>query len=195
MVFGFLRRKKAAEPAEPAPEPLYTASPTEAVPIDSVLGGIDAISSSGLPRPGSRTEDAGSSRVFTPEELEPSASPYRNNGPVRPTIRQALKTVTWNDFRQLHKVPCLREGMLPGISSGIAIGAVMFSTGSSTLRAGHWAVGTFFGISSFLFVQCRQDRHRSMLATKLVEQTLRRQQQIQRTRVGDARPKEPAQLF
>lgn len=41
-----------------------------------------------------------------------------------PKLGDAVKTVRWQDFLQVHMYPCVRESMLTGIGSGFAVGGV-----------------------------------------------------------------------
>ena len=41
-----------------------------------------------------------------------------------PSLTEAVKTVRWQDFQQVHMYPCVRESLLFGIGGGFGIGGV-----------------------------------------------------------------------
>lgn len=89
-----------------------------------------------------------------------------------PTTIDALKSIRVEDFRELHKKPCVRDALLTGIGSGFAIGGttaifgsklavwVGYSTSLTHLsseplwRACNWAVGSFAAGSFFMYQYC-----------------------------------------
>ena len=40
------------------------------------------------------------------------------------TITDAAKTIKWEEFKSLHKKPCVRDSLLAGIGTGFAFGSV-----------------------------------------------------------------------
>jgi cytochrome c oxidase assembly protein subunit 20 len=40
------------------------------------------------------------------------------------SISDAIKTVRWGDFKNVHMYPCARESFLTGIGAGFAVGGV-----------------------------------------------------------------------
>jgi len=50
-------------------------------------------------------------------------------------VADALKAVKVNDFKEIHKKPCVRDAFLPGIGAGFAVGgirAIMGGTSAAT---------------------------------------------------------------
>ncbi|KAH8592286.1 hypothetical protein B0O99DRAFT_484790, partial [Bisporella sp. PMI_857] len=47
------------------------------------------------------------------------------------SLKDAVKTVRWQDFLQVHMYPCVRESFLTGIGGGFGIGALRAVFGGS----------------------------------------------------------------
>ena len=45
-------------------------------------------------------------------------------------VTDALKAIKLEDFRELHKKPCVRDALLPGIGAGFAVGGMRAIMGS-----------------------------------------------------------------
>ncbi|EON66963.1 hypothetical protein W97_06079 [Coniosporium apollinis CBS 100218] len=71
-----------------------------------------------------------------------------------PTTIDALKSIRVEDFRELHKKPCVRDALLTGIGSGFAIGGTTAIFGKPLWRACNWAVGSFAAGSFFMYQYC-----------------------------------------
>lgn len=46
-----------------------------------------------------------------------------------PGIRDALETITLDDFKKVHQQPCFREANLSGMGAGFAVGGLHFVFG------------------------------------------------------------------
>lgn len=44
--------------------------------------------------------------------------------PAIPNLSEAVKTLRWQDFSQVHMYPCVRESLLTGIGAAFAMGGV-----------------------------------------------------------------------
>jgi len=51
-----------------------------------------------------------------------------------PTLTAAVKTVRWQDFKQVHMYPCVRESLLLGIAGGFSVGGVRALLGGMSAR-------------------------------------------------------------
>lgn len=56
--------------------------------------------------------------------LSPNVDPNK-----RATVSEAFHSIKPEDFTRVHQTPCAREGLLTGIGSGAAIGALRYLTG------------------------------------------------------------------
>lgn len=68
-----------------------------------------------------------------------------------PTPLDALKSIRPEDFRELHKKPCVRDAMLTGIGSGFAVGGTTAIFGSK--------LATLVGHSIFADRDFHQNRY------------------------------------
>ncbi|WPH04120.1 Hypothetical protein R9X50_00700500 [Acrodontium crateriforme] len=75
------------------------------------------------------------------------------------SLGNAVKDITWNDFTELHKRPCVRDALLTGMTGGFALGGVRAIFGASIFTACSWAVGTFCAGSSVAYQYCYYKRH------------------------------------
>ena len=100
-----------------------------------------------------------------------------------PTLSQALMAIKMEDFKSIHKKPCVREALLAGIGIGFGAGGIRFSLGgrsfvsntfisltfsAPTFKACSWAVATFCLGSWVTFEYCQRKRRLEKLALKRV---------------------------
>ncbi|KAI4089880.1 MAG: hypothetical protein LQ348_001719 [Seirophora lacunosa] len=71
---------------------------------------------------------------------------------------EALKSIQLEDFKEVHKKPCTREGFLTGIGAGFGIGGVRAILGAPIFTACSWAVGAFVFGSFAMHEYCQQKR-------------------------------------
>ena len=45
------------------------------------------------------------------------------------SFMEAAKMIEWSDLKNFHKMPCVRDALLPGIGSGVGVGALRFVVG------------------------------------------------------------------
>ncbi|PHH62882.1 hypothetical protein CDD81_6600 [Ophiocordyceps australis] len=90
----------------------------------------------------------------------------------RPTLWQALGTITAKDFTNIHNTPCARNGLLIGISSGFIAGSLCFITRGKLVSATNWAVGVFIGGSVVSFEYCQYQRYAERTRMKRAVETL-----------------------
>jgi len=65
--------------------------------------------------------------IHRPNEDPAVAEEARRNA----SVLDAAKTIQLEDFAKVHQTPCVRNALLPGISSGAAIGAGRFVLGGT----------------------------------------------------------------
>ncbi|KAL9031084.1 MAG: hypothetical protein Q9196_000847 [Gyalolechia fulgens] len=72
--------------------------------------------------------------------------------PASAGVTDALKTIKIDDFKEVHRKPCTREGFLTGIGAGFGIGGIR------AILGGTWAVGAFAFGSFAMHEYCQQKR-------------------------------------
>ncbi|KAL8771733.1 MAG: hypothetical protein Q9209_002924 [Squamulea sp. 1 TL-2023] len=91
----------------------------------------------------------------------PGANPNSFAGKrTEPGIVDALKTIKLEDFKEVHKKPCTREGFLTGIGAAFATGGVRVILGAPVFTACSWAVGAFAFGSFAMHEYCQAKRRR-----------------------------------
>ncbi|KAL8751910.1 MAG: hypothetical protein Q9199_006110 [Rusavskia elegans] len=91
----------------------------------------------------------------------PGANPNTIVGKqTEPGIVDALKTIKLQDFKEVHKKPCTREGFLAGIGAAFATGGVRAILGAPIFTACSWAVGAFAFGSFAMHEYCQGKRRR-----------------------------------
>lgn len=66
----------------------------------------------------------------TPESGHPtSPSEGQPSRPSRPTLRDGVQSIKYEDFFKVHQIPCARDGFLTGIGTGAAVGVVRYTVG------------------------------------------------------------------
>ncbi|KAL8725917.1 MAG: hypothetical protein Q9166_007045 [cf. Caloplaca sp. 2 TL-2023] len=102
---------------------------------------------------------------------------------TEPGIVDALKTIKLQDFKEVHKKPCTREGFLTGIGAAFATGGVRAILGAPIFTACSWAVGAFVFGSFAMHEYCQKKRrqekegiqrvHAALLGKKIEEEKKR----------------------
>ena len=96
---------------------------------------------------------------------------------------EAARTVQLSDFTSLHKQPCVRDALLPGIAGGAGVGALRFVMGAKLVRSYNWAVGTCALTSLVMYQVCqrrrRYDKDGIRQAVKILDEKQKLQQKKQ----------------
>ncbi|KAG5980891.1 hypothetical protein E4U55_003532 [Claviceps digitariae] len=74
---------------------------------------------------------------------------------ARPTISEAVGMIKSEDFTNVHKKPCTRQGFMTGIAAGAGIGGLNFILRGNAVKASHWAVGIFILGSTISHEYCQ----------------------------------------
>ena len=74
--------------------------------------------------PNQKTLHVWSKPIEQPDEPQGPAGDKNNN--IRPTISEAVGMIKTEDFANVHKTPCARQGFLTGIAAGAGIGGLKF---------------------------------------------------------------------
>ncbi|KIM28458.1 hypothetical protein M408DRAFT_329509 [Serendipita vermifera MAFF 305830] len=112
----------------------------------------------------------------------PSATPTGQAKPLqKPTLTDwwnAAKTVKPDDYRNIERVPCMKQSLVYGIAGGSAIGCTRYLS-SNPLVASNWAVASFVLIAAASWHRCRgiqaaQKEQIQIIRDQLVEKAKRR---------------------
>ena len=68
-------------------------------------------------------------RYFEPTDETANEFDRAANAHSNPGIRDALETITLDDFKKVHQQPCFREANLSGMGAGFAVGGSRFIFG------------------------------------------------------------------
>lgn len=114
----------------------------------------------------------------------PWSPPANAEGNIKsPILSQALMAIKMEDFKSIHKKPCVREALMVGIGLGFGAWGIRASLGgrflvcntfmsltssAPTFRACSWAVGTFCFGSWITFEYCQRKRRLERQALKRV---------------------------
>ncbi|KAI9666716.1 MAG: hypothetical protein M1821_004652 [Bathelium mastoideum] len=91
--------------------------------------------------------------------LMPGGTEHTAGGQTKPvTAADAVKSIKLEDFKELHKKPCVRDAFLNGIPSGVAAGVVWTVLRAPVTKAANWAVGTFCAVSFVSYEYCQYNR-------------------------------------
>ncbi|POS83853.1 hypothetical protein EPUL_004022, partial [Erysiphe pulchra] len=87
-----------------------------------------------------------------------------------PSLLEAIKTVRWQDFKQVHMYPCTKDSLIVGIASAFGMGGIRAVFGASIPKAANWAVGTFAvaAIASYEVCQAKRSFEKKQMK-KIVE--------------------------
>ncbi|KAL8942460.1 MAG: hypothetical protein Q9216_001660 [Gyalolechia sp. 2 TL-2023] len=86
--------------------------------------------------------------------------------PTSAGLTDALKSIKMDDFKEVHKKPCTREGFLTGIGAGFGIGGIR------AILGGIWAVGAFAFGSFAMHEYCQQKRAREKAGIQRINAAL-----------------------
>ncbi|KAJ3316740.1 Cytochrome c oxidase assembly protein cox20, mitochondrial [Blyttiomyces sp. JEL0837] len=103
----------------------------------------------------SSTSSSNSSSTAT---LSSASRPFDPTKP--PNVVDALQSVQLRDFKldNIAKLPCARNALLYGISSGLGLGIIRFAVKRNIRSSGNWAVIGFAGTAVASWEVCRLQR-------------------------------------
>ncbi|KAI9829580.1 MAG: hypothetical protein M1819_006085 [Sarea resinae] len=109
--------------------------------------------------------------TFTPPPESANVLPggMSNTAGGRPQsagFTDALKTVKVDDFKNVHKQPCVRDSLLTGITAGFGVGGIRAVLGTPLPKASNWAVGSFCIASFATYEYCQIKRRLEMEGMK-----------------------------
>ncbi|KAI5790653.1 hypothetical protein DFH27DRAFT_468689, partial [Peziza echinospora] len=102
--------------------------------------------------------------------VAPPQKPSANNPAAPPaeasSFYYAITSIRPSDFLHVHKLPCVREALLAGITTGFAFGGVKLILRSTVPIAANWAAGMFCGSSLVVYETCQYRRWKERRGVK-----------------------------
>ncbi|KAF2717232.1 hypothetical protein K431DRAFT_288761 [Polychaeton citri CBS 116435] len=111
------------------------------------------------------------------------------------TLSSAVSSIKLEEFQSIHKKPCVRDSLMPGIGGGFALGGLRAIFGATIWSSCSWAVATFCGTSAVMYQYCQYRRQMEkdgmIRAMEILEKkdAERKAREAQKERVREARRK------
>ncbi|KAF6235669.1 hypothetical protein HO173_006352 [Letharia columbiana] len=99
----------------------------------------------------------------------------------------ALRSIQFSDFQEVHKKPCVRDALLTGIGGGFGIGGVRAVLGASVWTTCNSAVGSFVFGSFLMYEYCQRRRYLEMQGMKRAVEVIDRKQAEKQKKAEEAR--------
>ncbi|RYP07759.1 hypothetical protein DL765_009024 [Monosporascus sp. GIB2] len=131
----------------------------------------------------------GSSRGGQEELPTPASQPAddtKNPSSARPTLKEGLQSIKADDFLNVHKIPCARQGFLTGIGTGAVVGMGRYVFGARIPKAANWAFGAFLLGSVIQFEVCQAQRYQERAAMARVVEVIDRKQAEKKAKAEEA---------
>ncbi|OTB17809.1 hypothetical protein K445DRAFT_315554 [Daldinia sp. EC12] len=135
-------------------------------------------------------------RVDNPQTYEtfPSSNPQSHTSesaegqknPPQPTIKDGIQSIKSDDFFNVHKIPCARQGLMTGIASGAAVGMGRYFIGATIPKSTNWAFGAFFIGSIIQWEYCRAERANERMAVARIVEVMDKKQAEKKAQAEEA---------
>ncbi|KAL2752066.1 hypothetical protein ACRALDRAFT_2030303 [Sodiomyces alcalophilus JCM 7366] len=180
---SWLTSRGSSAESSPSPESSSASSPSSSSST-TVISNWDNVSASDLGLdPDGKLPEKHLTKVDG--KLDPSV--FQNNSlkeqphnPDSPTIRDAVKTIKAEDFLNVGKVPCARNGYIYGIMIGGLVGGFKFIMKAPVPKVANWAVGSTIAGAAASFEWCqyrrRQERVRMQRAVEVFQHSMKEKQ-------------------
>ncbi|KAI0104620.1 hypothetical protein GGR51DRAFT_223375 [Nemania sp. FL0031] len=129
----------------------------------------------------------------TPDSSRPNnnaSSPEASEGqplrPSRPTLKEGVQSIKSDDFFNIHKIPCAREGFMTGIGAGTVVGMGRYVVGARAPTAANWAFGAFLLGSIIQWEYCQAQRRNERAAMARVVEVIDRKQAEKKAQAEEA---------
>ncbi|KAL2110332.1 hypothetical protein VUR80DRAFT_1337 [Thermomyces stellatus] len=84
------------------------------------------------------------------------------------SLAEAVKSIKPEDFLEVHKSACGRQGLMTGIVAGAVVGGLRFVWRGAPLKAANWAVGGFVVGATAGFERCHYLRRLERISMKRI---------------------------
>ncbi|KAI1344491.1 hypothetical protein F5Y15DRAFT_411324 [Xylariaceae sp. FL0016] len=96
--------------------------------------------------------------------------------PQKATVTEAFQTIKRDEWLNVHKIPCAREGFMTGIGSGAVLGMGRMVFGASIPKAANWGFGSFLIGCIVQWEYCQMQRRKEKAAMARVVEVIDRKQ-------------------
>ncbi|KAI0475243.1 hypothetical protein GGR56DRAFT_645224 [Xylariaceae sp. FL0804] len=155
----FQQKQQKQQQQSPSPSPHHPASAAEALAAgEAVRRGLVDIQAAAAAAGDQQQQQQG------------------GGGGGRATVTAAAQTIRRDEWWELHRIPCARDGLMAGIGGGAVTGAVRFIARSSIATAVQWSFGGFLIGAIAKWEYCRAQRRQEKAAMALLIETRERKQ-------------------
>ncbi|KAG9303963.1 hypothetical protein G9A89_005873 [Geosiphon pyriformis] len=112
---------------------------------------------------------------------DPSESSTSDNSSEESKTKEAVKTLkslNYEDFKNIGKIPCARQSFLYGIMAGAVVGGIRYFYKGNVSSASNWAVGSFLLSSIGIWETCRLKKRREYTQFKTIVEEARETRKI-----------------
>lgn len=150
---GSISSEPAQLPPPPPPSPLQpSAPPTPGYQPRQVLN-----------VPSGNSEISSEPGVMPAEE--------RRSGDMKRDLVEAVKRIKpLEDLKNIGSIPCARQALLSGIVAAFGIGSISYIARRRPKSAANWAVGSFVGISTIMWENCRRARAKELAQMQWIQE-------------------------
>lgn len=92
------------------------------------------------------------------------------------SIPQDISNVRFEELRNVHRIPCAREGLLYGIGAGFGVGGMRAILGGTVWNSCNFAVGAFTVIAGGSFAWCQRGLAREKQEMRKVVELMKARQ-------------------
>ncbi|KAI1469299.1 uncharacterized protein F4812DRAFT_324873 [Daldinia caldariorum] len=122
-----------------------------------------------------------------------TVKPTGQKNPPQPTIKDGIQSIKPDDFFNVHKIPCARQGLMTGIGAGAAVGMGRYFVGGTIPKSTNWAFGAFFIGSIIQWEYCRTQRANERMAVARIVEVMDKKQAEKKAQAEAARLKQEAE--
>ncbi|KAI1803076.1 hypothetical protein F4811DRAFT_554208 [Daldinia bambusicola] len=109
----------------------------------------------------------------------------QKNSP-QPTIKDGIQSIKSDDFFNVHRIPCARQGLMTGIGAGAAVGMGRYFVGGAVPKSTNWAFGAFFISSIIQWEYCRAQRAKERMAVARIVEVMDKKQAEKKAQAEEA---------
>lgn len=85
-------------------------------------------------------------------------------------VTDIIKNLSFEDFKNVHKIPCFRESWLYGIGAGFLVAGALWTVGKRGPTISNGLFGSTLGVSAVQFTWCNSSRQREKRQVKMVKE-------------------------
>ncbi|KAI0165456.1 hypothetical protein GGR52DRAFT_558773 [Hypoxylon sp. FL1284] len=121
----------------------------------------------------------------TPEDQAKAAAEGQKS-PSLPSMKEGFQSIKSDDFFNVHKIPCARQGFLTGIGAGAALGMGRYVVGGRAVKSANWAFWSFVAGSIVQWEYCRAQRANERAAVARIVEVMDKKQAEKKAQAEEA---------